>query len=418
MDHPGGEAATTAGAARWRWPVFFALVLALAAVHWGPPRWGTYLENIGDWYVKAGPILAVNAAGEPVLATVVTGTRINFARPTRRSYADDQIVELQLNHPDASDAGRIPVARSEASGVLNLKVLGATPDRIWIYLEGLRAVRLSSMSLDVDPPTIQTNVPALHGLLSDDMRHYELLPDGTVRLLARDGRRFVLDATAWTLTPTAEKTPVPPARDMDEWHRQMADYDRDMAEATGPREATQPGEFGLDSWRNDTQWLGLLSDADAKEMSRRWARPRHPWSGSSERRRFWIATATTPAGENPEGFTLVDLRAVGTREYLRGGILRDGFRLRAVAIPASPDVVVEHYTTIDATAVTLLTRVTPGGDERWTATLPLHLPRTVTAIGDHVALTGFAPGVSDDRKLQLVSVRLSDGAVTTFAYDP
>ncbi|MEO7435970.1 MAG: hypothetical protein ABI080_10825, partial [Candidatus Binatia bacterium] len=394
--------------------MFFALVLTLAAVHWGLPPWRTCLETLGDWYVKAGPIVAVNAAGDQVLATIVTRTRINFARPTRRSYADDQIVELQLNHPDASDAGRISVARSEASGVLNLKVLGAAADRVWIYVEGLHAVRLSSMSLDVDPTTIETEVPALHGLLSDDIRHYELQADGTIRLLARDGRRFVLDAAAWTLTPAAEKTPVPSARDMGEWQRLMSEYERDMAEATGPREANQPGEFGLDSWRNDAQWLGLLSDADAKEMSRRWARPRHPLSGSSERRRFWIATATTPAGESPEGFTLVDLRAVGPREYLRGGILRDGFRLRAVTIPASADVVVEHYTTIDATAVTLLTRVTPGGDERWTATLPLHLPRTVAAIGDHVALTGFAPGVSDDRRLQLVSVRLSDGAVTGF----
>jgi hypothetical protein len=116
--------------------------------------------------------------------------------------------------------------------------------------------------------------------------------------------------------------------------------------------------------------------------------------------------------------TLTNLRPVGDKEYLRGALLRDGALRVPVAIPNAPDVLIEHYTAIDGTGQSMLTRVAPDGSERWTTTLPLAFPRTVAAIGGHVALTGFAPGVSDDRKLQLVSVRLEDGAVSTYAFNP
>ena len=151
------------------WFAFWVVVGIVALVHFGLPRWKAYLETVGSREVKAGPVVATDARGALVVATVVVQERINWGRPTRRSYADDYIVELQLNHPDGSDAGRVFVHRSEAS-VLNLSVLGVTPDRVWFFSEGLRSVRLADRVLDVEPATIAARVPALAGQLSDDER--------------------------------------------------------------------------------------------------------------------------------------------------------------------------------------------------------------------------------------------------------
>lgn len=403
---------------RFGWLVFWGVTGIVALVHFGLPEWQTYVETLGSWEVKAGPVIATDADGALLVATVVVQERVNWSRPTRRSYADDYVVELQLNHPDGRDAGRVPVHRSEAS-VLNVSLLGTAPDRVWLFVEGIRGVRLRDRTVDVDPAAIGARIPALADQLSEDGRHYTMNAAGGITFVTRDGNRVDLDPAAWTVRPAPSPTPQAQAKDMDEWRRQMAEYDRLSMETMGPRSASVAGEFGLDSWRNDGRWIGVLSEEERAQIDAYWSKPRVARYSEPARRRLWTADAREPVPDAAAlGTTrLADVRAAGERVYLRGAVLRDGHRLRAVAVPGSPDVLIEHYDAIDERAAFLLTRVAPDGTERWTATVPLRFARTVAAAGDYVVLTGLPPGVPDDRRMLLVSVRLADGAVATYAYD-
>ncbi len=403
---------------RFRWVAFWVVVAGVALVHFGLPRWQAYVTTLGSWEVKAGPVVATDADGALLVATVVVQERVNWSRPTRRSYADDYVVELQLNHPDGRDAGRVFVHRSEAS-VLNTYLLGVAPDRVWLFVEGLRGVRLGDRVVDVDPAILAARIPALADGLSDDARHYTRNDSGGVTFVTRAGHRVDLDPIAWTTRPAPSPTPLAQARDMDEWRRQMAEYDRLSMETTGPRWASVAGEFGLDSWRNDGHWIAVLSDEERAKVEPSWAKPRVAKYYEPARRRLWTATARerVPDAAAVETYRLTDVRPAGERVYLRGAVLRDGYRLRAVTVPASPDVLVEHYDAIDERAAFLLTRVAPDGGERWTTTMPIRFPHTVTSAGDYVVLTGLPPGITDDRRMLLVSVRLADGVVATYAYD-
>lgn len=197
-----------------------------------------------------------------------------------------------------------------------------------------------------------------------------------------------------------------------------AEYDREVQEAIGPRFASVAGEFGLDAWRSDGRWIAVLSDAERAKVEASWSKPRVAHYSEPARRRLWVAEAREPVPDAaaPETYRLGDVRPAGDRVYLRGAILRDGHRLRAVPVPASPDVLIEHYDAVDERAAFLLTRIAPDGTERWTATIPLRFPRTVTPAGDHLVLTGIPPGAVDHRRMLLASVRLADGAVATYAY--
>jgi hypothetical protein len=415
---PFGSAASASPSRRFGWLVFWAVTGIVALVHFGLPEWKTYVEALGSWEVKAGPVIATDADGALVVATVVVQDRVNWSRPTRRSYADDYVVELQLNHPDGRDAGRVPVHRSEAN-VLNVSLLGTAPDRVWLFVEGLRGVRLSARAVDVDPTTIGARFPRLAGQLSDDVRHYKSNEAGGITLVARDGDSVDIDPAAWTVRPAPSPTPQAQAKDMDEWRRQMAEYDRLSMETTGPRAASVAGEFGLDSWRNDGRWIAVLGDDERAQIDAYWSKPRVAKYYEPTRRRLWIADARVPVPDAAAlGTTrLADVRAAGDRVYLRGAVLRDGHRVQAVAVPGSPDVLIEHYDAIDERAAFLLTRVGIDGTERWTTTVPLRFARTVAGAGDYVVMTGLPPGANDYRRLLLVSVRLADGAIATYAYD-
>jgi hypothetical protein len=403
---------------RFGWLVFWVVTGIVALNHFGLPRWQTYVETLGSWELKAGPVVATDSDGALLVATVVVQERPNWSRPTRRSYADDYVVELQLNHPDGRDAGRVPVHRSETN-VLNVHLLGTAPDRVWLFVEGIRGVRLRDRTVDVDPTTLGARIPALAGQLTDDARHYKQNDAGGITLVTRDGNRLDVDPAAWTVRPAPSPTPQAQARDMDEYRRQLAEYDRLSMETTGPRSASVAGEFGLDSWRSDGRWIAVLSDDERAQIDASWSKPRVARYYEPTRRRLWIADAREPVPDAAAlGTTkLANVRAAGDRVYLRGAVLRDGHRLQAVPVPGSSDVLVEHYDAIDERAAFLLTRVAPDGTERWTATIPLGFARTVAAAGDYVVLTGLPPGVTDDRRMLLVSVRLADGVVATYAYD-
>lgn len=415
---PPGSAPPTHWSGRLGWLVFWIVVAIVALVHFGLPEWQTYVETLGSWEVKSVPVVATDADGALLVATVVVQERVNWSRPTRRSYADDYVIELQLNHPDGRDAGRIPVHRSEAS-VLNVSLLGTAPDRVWLFVEGLRGIRLRDRTVDVDPTTLGARVAALAGQLTDDARHYTTNDAGGITLTTRDGRRVDLDPSAWAVRPAPSPTPQAQAKNMDEYRQQLAEYDRRSMETMGPRSASVAGEFGLDSWRADGRWIAVLSDAERAQVDGSWSKPRVAKYYEPTRRRLWIADAREPVPDAAAlGTTrLTDIRPAGDRVYLRGAVLRDGYRLRAVTVPGSPDVVIEHYDAVDERAAFLLTRVAPDGAERWTTTIPLRFARTVAAAGDYVVLTGLPPGVDDDRRLLLVSVRLADGAIATYAYD-
>lgn len=413
-----GTAPSASSTRRFGWLAFWVVTGIVALVHFGLPEWKTYVETLGSWEVKAGPVIATDADGALLVATVVVQERPNWDRPTRRSYADDYVVELQLNHPDGRDVGRVFVHRSEAN-VLNVSLLGTAPDRVWLFVEGLRGVRLRDRSVDVDPATIGARIPRLAGQLSEDVRHYRVNDAGGITLVARDGDRIDLDPAAWTVSPAPSPTPQAQAKDMDEYRRQLAEYDRLSMETMGPRSASVAGEFGLDSWRSDGRWIAVLSDDERAQVDEFWSKPRVAKYSEPTRRRVWTADAREPVPDAAAlGTTrLTDVRPAGDHTYLRGAVLRNGHRLQAVTVPGSPDVVVEHYDAIDERAAFLLTRVAPDGTERWTATMPIRFPRTVAAAGDYVVLTGLPPGVNDDRRLLLVSVRLGDGVIATYEYD-
>lgn len=385
------------------------LLVAIAVVAW--PKWVAMLDSAATRDIEGGPVLARDASGDAILATVVVH---EASRGIRKSAArgPQRIVELQLNRmTDASDIGRVFVHRTSRSGNLNVHLLGADADRVWVFAEGIRAVSVTRLVTEIDPPALEARIPQLRGQLPDDRKFYELDPATGLRLTARDGSRYVINTQTWSITPQPEPTPALPAQDL---QRSMREWSARMDESTATSFAQLPGEYGLDSWRHGNQWLGMLSDAEQRNYSRAWERPQRHSAVNPERRKLWTASASTNAQGTSD---LAEMRALGSKTYLRGGFLRDGKRLRPVQEKNSPDLFVEHYSAVDDSAQMLLTRITPAGDELWTATLPLHLPQTISATEQHVAFRGLPPGTTYYHRAQLVCVSLRDGTFHTFAFN-
>ena len=161
-------------------------------------------------------------------------------------------------------------------------------------------------------------------------------------------------------------------------------------------------------------WIGLLSDAEQRNYSRRWDRPHRQNNVDPERRKLRVATLRPAPSDDSE---VGEMRVLKEKTYLRGGFLRDGKKLRPVQARDSADLFVEHYSAIDDSAQMLLTRVTPAGEERWTAALPLGLPNTINATDEYVAFRGLPPKMTFTRRAQLVCGKLSDGSFSTYSFN-
>ncbi len=356
-------------------------------------------------------MLVRDRTGEAVLATLLTYEQPRWSR-SRAGRGTRQIVELQLNRmSDAADLARVALHTTSKTGNLNVYLLGSEADRVWVFADGVRGVSVSRRDVEIEPATIEARVPQLQGQLPDDRKFYELDPQAGLRLTARDGSRHVLNTQTWALSPQAEPTPAQPAQDMS---RAMREWSARMDESTATTFAQMPGEYGLDSWRNAADWIGILSDAEQRGYSRNWERPRRQSNVNPERRKLWSAALSAETnGESQLG----EMRTLGDKTYLRGGFLRDGKRLRPVQLKDSPDLLVEHYSAIDDSGQMLLTRITPSGEERWTARLPLKLPNTISATDEYVAFRGLPPGSDYLHRAQLVCVKLSDGSFATYSFN-
>ena len=387
--------------------MFVAIVVlaALAAISW--PKWRALLEPRITRHVEAGPAIVRDASGEAVLATLLVHDQSRWSR-SRAGRGTKKLVELQLNRmADAADLGRVFVHGTSNTGNPDVHLLGTEPDRVWVFAEGLRAISVPGREVELDGAALETRAPELKDQLPTDGKFYEFDPQSGLRITARDGTRYLLDTRTFALGPQPEPTPAPTARDPQEW---SARHD----ESTATTFAQLPGEYGLDSWRSADQWLGVLSDAEQRRYSRHWDRPRQHGSADPERRKIWTApvTATTPRSSR-----LGEMRALRNDTYLRGGFLRDGRRLRPVQENDSPDLFVEHYSAVDDSGQMLLTRITPEGEERWTAMLPIKLPNTVCATDEYVAFRGLPPRTEFLHRAQLVCLRLSDGSFRSFPFD-
>jgi hypothetical protein len=332
-----------------------------------------------------------------------------------------KVIELQLNRAtDLADLGRVSVHRSPKSANLSAYLLGAEADRIWIFAEGLRAVSISKAQLEITPADLEQRIPTLRGQLPDDAKFYEWdAAEGRLRVTARDGVRHLIDTHTWTSSPAPEPTPSTPAADMNDWSRRMNEISIRNDEALANTLGYQPGDYGLSSIVQGETWFGIFSDGERRSVSSSWSYPGKSNGVNHERRKLWTAPAiATPQSKTRGSVDLGEIRSLAEgRTYLRGGFLRDGARLRPVQEHGSPDLFIEHYSAIDASAQMLLTRISPSAEERWTATLPLKFPRKVCATEHHVAFAGLPPGTDFIHKAQLVSVDLRDGTVRTFAFN-
>ena len=394
---------------------FFAVVLlaALATILW--PKYGPLLDAGVTCRVEAGPLLVHDAAGEPVLATLLVRDQPRWTR-SLIGGGTQRVVELQLNRiSDAGDLGRVFVhGTSSSHGGLSVSLLGAEADRVWLFADGVRAVSVSRRELELDPAALETRVPQLQGQLRNDHKLYEFAPESGLRITARDGAAHVLNTRTWKLAPASDATPPPPQRDSPEAQRVSHDRSAGTGEEMKPMFAQVAGEYGLDSCRAGDQWFGILSQDEQRRCPRSWDRPRKHPSGDPERRKVWTA-AIIPS---PDGSgQLTDMRAVRDNTYLRGGFLRDGKHLRPVQEKGSPDLIVEHYTGVADSAQMLLTRMTPDGEVRWDTLLPLKLPNTIRATDEYVAFLGLPPRTAAVHRAQLVCLRLKDGSFRTFAFN-
>ena len=388
-----------------------AFVVLLGAITW--PKWRTLLEATVTRDIQAGPLLARDASGDAVLATLLTYEQPKWSRRGSDS-GGREIVELQLNRiSDASDLGRVIVHRTNIHNP-PVYLLGAEPDRVWVFAGGVRAVSVSRRELELDAAAIEARVPQLKDRLPDDRKFYEFDAEAGLRVTTRDGSRLVLNTRTWTVAPQPEPTPSEPAHDANDWERRMHESNVRMDEGTAATVPQMPGEFGLDSWRSGDQWFGILSDGERRRYSRSWERPQKHGSTDPERRKVWRATITETA---PRRNQLSEMQAIRDNTYLRGGFLRDGRRLRIVQPNDSEDLIVEHYTAVDDSAQMLLTRITPEGEVRWSTILPIKLPNTVCTTDEYVAFRGLPPRITFLHRAQLVCVKLSDGSFRTFDYN-
>ncbi len=391
--------------------VVAAIAIGLVALAW--LKSGALLQARVVRAIAAGPLIARDAAGEAVLATLLTYEQPKWNRRSSGS-GGREIVELQLNRmSDAANLARIVVHRSGARDP-GVYLLGAEPDRIWVFAGGVRAFSIARRELELDAAAIETRVPQLKDQLPDDRKFYDFDAESGLRVTTRDGTRLILDTRTWTIAPQPEATPNQPTRDAQEWERSVQEWGARTDEGTATTVAQLPGEFGLDSWRSGERWFGILSAGEQRQYARSWDRPRRHESVDPERRKVWTAPVTD---SGPGRSQLGEMQAVRDNTYLRGGFLRDGKRMRPVQAKGSPDLIIEHYTAIDDSAQMLLTRITPEGEVRWSTILPIKLPNTVCATDEYVAFRGLPPRTASLQRAQLVSVKLSDGSFRAFEYN-
>lgn len=424
----------------------------IIAAHLDLRTWNAFVDWIFDRADAAEPLRIFGAPmvveRDEEITVYLTTARRQLHRQTRwwlRRIPGHGELQVDLWAFDGTTAQprwhRRVLAEREGS-MSDMALLGIQGETIWLYAQGLRAIRISDDGTSVDAAAaIQARNPALAGKLVSSPRYYGMDAAG-LYLTDADARQWRIDATDFTAR-AVDNVPALPRNDVV------------LPAAFNVASRTSFTARGMDLGSN---WLGLLSVTEftrlaaplefpgAKKGERPGALAQHmagmhtvnylPPLHDEQRYRLTRArveqVSAAPAGwpkELPDNW--------GTRpeysdyaylpdapEFLGAGLLDRGSGKDPVWLLQPDSVLVLHRDKLGENGRLHLARVAgPAGRVVWNRALPLSLLQSSIVIGDRAILFGREYLPTDpkvtrdpyhDANEQLATVDLRDGAMRAF----
>ena len=243
---------------------------------------------------RSGPIGLVDTGSgkQAWLATIQEEERSRSVGGGSRSvgrWITESHYHLRLQAHDPATAGRLwlkelKVLRDKDGGMsAEIRILGQHGDVVWVWVhDQVLALSARDGSLVADRSTLERVNPEIKGLVPDELKFHTFI--GALVVTLADARRMRIEVPGFRATPY---------RVADE--RQFS-YAVSLGTTWNGGHDTQ--EFGVRHGRFGDDWIGLLSDSEARDAEDD-ARGDHyadsadiDDEGAMARRTFWRATAT------------------------------------------------------------------------------------------------------------------------------
>lgn len=440
---------TDRGSSAWR-AAIGALAVALVVLFVSVRSYVTFRldeQNLQEPPRSFGaPVFLPGASGGQVF--VLSGRWQTYRGPRRLNPSPERVeLHVDLWAFDAVDARHRWHRRvlSERNGAMSDKVLlGIDGETVWIYANGLRALRASDGAPIADAAKIEARNQQLAGRLVGEARYYGFDHNG-VHLTDADARSWRIDARDFGARPV--ETSAVAAR---------ADVARPAYFQSSATTSFQSRGMNIGS-----NWLGVLTDEEAAKLGspavvpgaepgeRRGAAawlldslniPDNLDAPKLQRYRLWRAridqVSRAPADwpkEMPDNWGMRPRYSgyavlAEAPDFLAAGLLDRGEDNMPVWLREPDSVLILHRDRLGEEGRLQLSRVAgPGGRIVWTATLPMSVLQAV--MGDEKSLTLFGreyvpevirPHASrrgdpyHDASEQIVSIDLATGKLGSY----
>ena len=335
--------------------------------------------------------------------TLTTGRHV-----TNTSVRSDLYVDLwAFSARDAKPIWRKRLQTEPGGAMYSRQILGGDGNTIWLLFQGkLLGMAADTGEVTVPFGTIEAKNPELKGMLPTEERYYRFDATG-LAIKAADGRDWRIDGTGFVATPVAAAAQLEekPGVFVPAFYTPQATY------LFQDRGLTIPGH-----------WLGLLTDAEAKNF----AEQRTPGGLDREtRRRLWRARVL----ENQEVYgnfpQCQDFEPLpDAPEVLDGGLLLEfhsGQNTPPMWLRDPDSVLLLHRERLGNAGRLRLARIKgPEGTVLWEAVLPMSVLQSVIQGKESIILFGTEwpepdptelSDPSHDAPLRLIAVDTATGAV-------
>lgn len=340
----------------------------------------------------------------------------------------------RLDAISAQPVWRKRLSTESGGSTLELALLGADGDRLWIFRREPLALSIEKGEVLAGAAAIEARNPALRGVLPKAVGHYRFFDGHGLALTAADARAWLLDAQTLAAVPWVGKGAV--AREG----------------AVGPAyyAPSNTKSFQLRGLTLPNNWLGVLTDDEAAAIQ---PKPLGENAGAMahfresmrapldlahtgpNRYRFWQAKVEQVSAA-PHGWPKSLPDKWGKRpyyssftpfekspEFLQAGLLGDGRSKLPIMLKAPDSVLILHRDRIDDEGRLHVSRMAgPDGRRLWDAALPLSILQSVMPGEKSLVLFGRAyptplPRVGDPYHAAeewIVALDPADGAIRTF----
>lgn len=395
-------------------------ILALFAVAlWAA---ATFLPRVTSMEVEhAGTAVATTADGTPVVVTllqreiseIVTEGGGGRRLPTIKSITWWQPVLVAHDARTGALRWDRPLGRiDDYAAKEHTKLFGADGDRVWIFANGFAGIDAATGETVVDAAALEAANPALRGVVPTEPRWFKMdLQTGKLVVTAADGRLWKVDASPLALTPTTQDTSG--VVKTDDYLRYLQSWTAGPALGGGALDYTLQGDL------LETRWVGLLAPEERERFTGSLSQPQRPTYDPPRRRRLWYGDASSDKGITGTTWRATNLApAAESAEFLQGGLVRDGGRLRVLRLRKPDGFLVLHTDRLGDGGQHLLTRIDTDGKPLWSAAVPLRYIRDLVPADDALVLLGpdRTTEYEGDAHALLVTFDLATGRCRTWDY--